>query len=66
LSTIYFSCSILNVSLNAIIYKYLVSLLTITSIELYCFLVAESINLDNLIIKSIVILFYNTSDSFWY
>ncbi len=60
----YFSCSIVNFSLHAIIYKYLISLSTITSIELYLFLVARFVNLSNLIIKFIVTLSYNDLDNF--
>jgi len=55
----YFSCSIVNFSLHAIIYKYLISLSIIISIELYLSLVARFVNLNNLIIKFIVTLFHN-------
>ncbi len=48
-----------------IIYKYLISLLiTITSIELYLFSIVKFVNFDNLIIKFIVILFYNNLSNF--
>jgi len=60
----YFSCFAINFSLHAIIYKYLISLLTITSIELYLSLVVRFVNLDNLIIKFIVTLSYNDLDNF--
>ncbi len=60
----YFSCSIVNFSLHAIIYKYLISLLIITSIELYLSLITRFIDLNNLIIKFIVTLFHNNSNNF--
>ncbi len=44
----YFSCSTINFSLHAIIYKYLINLLIIISIELYLFLVAKFVDLNNL------------------
>jgi len=50
--------------LHTIIYKYLINLLFIISIELYLFSVAGFVDLDNLIIKFIVILFYSDLDSF--
>jgi len=59
----YSSCFAINFSLHAIIYKYLISLLIITSIELYLSLVARFVNLNNLIIKFIVTLSYNNLDS---
>ncbi len=59
----YFSCFAINFSLHAIIYKYLISLLIIISIELYLYLVVEFIDLNNLIIKFIVTLFYNDSNN---
>jgi len=55
----YFNCFAMNFSLHAIIYKYLINLLIITSIKLYLFLIARFINLSNLIIKFIVTLSYN-------
>jgi len=55
----YFNCFAINFSLHAIIYKYLISLLIITSIELYLSLITRFVNFDNLIIKFIVTLFYN-------
>ncbi len=55
----YLNCFAINFSLHAIIYKYLISLLIITNIELYLSLVARFINFDNLIIKFIVTLSYN-------
>jgi len=60
----YFSCSAINFFLHTIIYKYLINLLTIISIELYLFSVAKFVDLDNLIIKSIVTLFYSDLDNF--
>jgi len=60
----YFNYFIVNFFLHAIIYKYLISLLTITSIKLYLFLVARFVDLSNLIIKFIVILSYNDSNNF--
>ncbi len=60
----YFSCFTMNFSLHAIIYKYLISLLIITSIELYLSSIAKFINFDNLIIKFIVTLFYNDLNNF--
>jgi len=60
----YSSCFAINFSLHAIIYKYLISLSTITSIELYLFLIARFVNLSNLIIKFIVTLSYNNSSNF--
>jgi hypothetical protein len=55
----YFNYSIINFSLHAIVYKYLINLLIIINIELYLFLIARFVNLSNLIIKFIVILSYN-------
>ncbi len=55
----YFNCFIVNFSLHIIICKYLINLLIITSIELYLSLIAKFVNLNNLIIKFIVTLFYN-------
>ncbi len=60
----YFNCSIVNFSLHAMIYKYLISLLTITSIELYLSSIARFVDLSNLIIKFIVTLFHNDLDNF--
>ncbi len=60
----YFSCSTINFSLHAIIYKYLISLLIIISIELYLFSIARFVNLSNLIIKFIVTLSYNDLSNF--
>jgi len=59
----YSSCFAINFSLHAIICEYLISLLIITSIELYLTLIARFVNLNNLIIKFIVILFYNDLDN---
>jgi len=60
----YLSCFAINFFLHAIIYKYLISLLIIISIELYLFLIARFVNLSNLIIKFIVTLSYNDLDNF--
>ncbi len=60
----YFNCSTINFSLYTIICKYLISLLIIISIKLYLFLIARFVDLSNLIIKFIVILFYNSLDNF--
>jgi len=60
----YSSCSTINFSLHAIIYKYLISLLIITSIELYLFSIVKFVDLSNLIIKFIVTLSYNDLDNF--
>ncbi len=60
----YLNCFAMNFSLHAIIYKYLISLLIIISIELYLSLVARFVNFDNLIIKFIVTLFYNDLSNF--
>ncbi len=50
----YSSCSTVNFSMHAMICEYLISLLTITSIESYLSLVARFVDLDNLVIKFIV------------
>ncbi len=60
----YFSCFAMNFSLHAIIYKYLISLSIIISIELYLSLVARFVDLNNLIIKFIVTLFHNNLNNF--
>jgi len=60
----YFSCFVVNFFLHAIIYKYLINLLIITSIELYLSSIIKFINLSNLIIKFIVTLSYNDLDNF--
>ncbi len=60
----YSNCFTINFSLHAIIYKYLISLLIITSIKLYLSSIARFVNLDNLIIKFIVTSFYNNLDNF--
>ncbi len=54
---------VVNFSLHAIIYKYLINLLIITSIELYLFSIAKFVNLNNLIIKFIVTLSYSDLDN---
>ncbi len=59
----YFSCFAMNFSLHAIICKYLINLLIITSIELYLSLIAKFVDLNNLIIKFIVTSFYNDLDN---
>ncbi len=60
----YFSCFAINFFLHTIIYKYLISLLIIISIELYLSLVVKFVNLSNLIIKFIITLSYNNLDNF--
>ncbi len=60
----YFNCFAINFSLHAIICEYLISLLIITSIKLYLSLIAKFVDLSNLIIKFIIILFYNDLDNF--
>jgi len=60
----YFNCSIVNFFLHAIIYKYLISLLIIISIELYLFLIVKFVSLSNLVIKFIVTSFYNDLNNF--
>jgi len=60
----YFSCFAINFFLHAIIYKYLISLLIIISIKLYLFLIVKFVNLSNLIINFIVILFHNDLNTF--
>ncbi len=60
----YFSCFAMNFFLHATIYKYLISLLIITSIELYLSSIAKFVNLNNLIIKFIVTLSYNDLNNF--
>jgi len=60
----YFNCFAMNFFLHAIICKYLISLLIIINIKLYLFLVVKFVNLDNLIIKFIVTLFYNDLNNF--
>ncbi len=59
----YFSCFAINFSLHAIICEYLISLLTITSIELYLSLIAKFVDFDNLIIKFIVTSSYDDLDN---
>jgi len=53
-----------NFSLHAIIYKYLINLLIIINIELYLSSIVEFVDLNNLIIKFIVTLFYNDLNNF--
>ncbi len=60
----YFNCFAMNFFLDAIICKYLISLLIIISIKLYLFLIVRFVDLSNLIIKFIVTLFYNDLDNF--
>ncbi len=60
----YLNCFAMNFFLHTIIYKYLINLLIIINIELYLFLIAKFVNLSNLIIKFIVILFYNDLNNF--
>ncbi len=59
----YSSCSIVNFSLHAMICKYLISLSIITSIESYLSSIARFVDLDNLIMKFIVISSYNDSSN---
>jgi len=59
----YLSCFAMNFSLHAIICEYLISLSIIINIELYLSLIIEFVNLSNLIIKFIVILFHNNLDN---
>jgi len=60
----YFSCSIVNFFLHAIICEYLISLLTIINIESYLFLIVKFVDSNNLIIKFIVTSFYNDLNNF--
>jgi len=60
----YFNCFAMKFFLHAIIYKHLISLLIIISIELYLSLIAKFVDLSNLIINFIVTLFYNDLDNF--
>ncbi len=60
----YFNCFAINFFLHTIIYKYLISLLIITSIKLYLSSITKFVNLNNLIIKFIVTLSYNDLDNF--
>ncbi len=60
----YLNCFAINFFLHAIICKYLINLLIITSIELYLSLIVRFVNLNNLIIKFIVTLFYNNLNNF--
>ncbi len=55
----YLNCFAINFSLHAIICKYLISLLIIINIKSYLSSIAKFVDLDNLIIKFIVTLFYN-------
>jgi len=59
----YLSCFAINFSLHAIIYEYLISLLIIISIKLYLSSIARFVDLNNLIIKFIVILSHNNSSN---
>jgi len=59
----YLNCFVVNFSLHIIIYKYLISLLIITSIKLYLSSIAKFVDLSNLIIKFIVTLSYNNIDN---
>jgi len=54
----------INFSLHAIICEYLINLSIIINIELYLSLIVKFVDLSNLIIKFIVILFYNNLDNF--
>ncbi len=59
----YFNCFTMNFFLHAIIYKYLISLLIITSIELYLSSIAKFVDLSNLMIKFIVTSSHNDSSN---
>ncbi len=60
----YLNYSIVNFFLHAIIYEYLISLLIIINIKLYLFSIIKFVDLNNLIIKFIVTLFYNNLSNF--
>ncbi len=60
----YSNCFAMNFFLHTMICKYLISLLIITSIKLYLFLVVKFVNLSNLIIKFIVTLSYYDLNNF--
>ncbi len=60
----YLNCFAINFFLYTIIYKYLISLLIIISIESYLFLIAKFVDLSNLIIKFIVTLSYKNLSNF--
>ncbi len=59
----YFNCSTMNFFLHAIICEYLISLLTITSIELYLSSIAKFVDLSNLMMKFIATLFHDDLDN---
>ncbi len=59
----YSSCSTMNFSLHAMIYRYLISLLIIINIKLYLFSIARFVDLSSLIIKFIVTSFHNNLDN---
>jgi len=59
----YFNCSIVNFFVHAMICEYLISLLIITSIELYLFSIARFVDLGNLIIKFNVTSSYDDSSN---
>ncbi len=59
----YFSCFAMNFFLHAIICKYLINLLIITSIKLYLSLIARFVDLSNLIMKFIVTSSHNNLDN---
>ncbi len=60
----YLICFAINFSLHAIIYKHLINLLIIINIKSYLSLVIKFVDLNNLIIKFIVTLFYNDLNNF--
>jgi len=60
----YLSCFVVKFSLHAIICEYLISLSIIINIELYLSLIAKFVDLSNLIIKFIVILFHDNLNDF--
>jgi len=60
----YLSCFAMNFFLHAIMCEYLISLSIIINIELYLFPIAKFVDLDNLIMKFIIVLFHNDLDNF--
>ncbi len=60
----YSSCFALNFFLHAMIYEYLISLLTITSIESYLSSIARFVDFGNLMIKFIVTSSHGDLDDF--
>jgi len=60
----YFNYFTMNFSLYAMICEYLISLLIIINIKSYLFLIVKFVDLNNLMIKFIIILFYNDLNDF--